>query len=265
MANVPAQVAAIDKVREYRLLKMYRAKSVCSRKATTRSASAGGATMYPMRRPGNSSFEKEPTMITLELRSRLIKAGMGRPAKRYSLATRPILPLAAPSASIRPRRTLDQKLKLEGDQMSENTTIAIVVTTCACVFGWIVWVIGVNIRRSRSSRHLAEIHARVLDRFSGNPDLIAFLERESGRRYFEALNCYVKAPLNRVLNGIQFGIVIALLGISLIVVRNMQTDEIARNALLLAGVPAMAVGAGFLISSAISHRLTKAGGLLDKK
>lgn len=149
--------------------------------------------------------------------------------------------------------------------MSENTTVAIIITTSVCVFGWIVWVIAVNIRRSRSSRHLAEIHSRLLDRFTGNQDLIAFLEGESGRRYFEALDCDVKAPLNRVLNGIQLGIVLVLLGISLIVIRNMQTDDIARNALLLIGVPAIAVGAGFLISSAISHRLTKSWGLLDKK
>ena len=149
--------------------------------------------------------------------------------------------------------------------MSENTTVAIIITSCACIFGWIVWVIAVNIRRSRSSRHLAEVHSRLLDRFTGNQDLIAFLEGESGRRYFEALDCDVKAPLNRVLNGIQLGIVLVLLGISLIVVRSFQTDDIARNALLLIGVPAIAVGAGFLISSAISHRLTKSWGLLDKK
>ncbi len=152
--------------------------------------------------------------------------------------------------------------------MSENTTVAIIITTSVCVFGWIVWVIAVNIRRSRSSMHLAQIHSRLLDRFTGNQDLIAFLEGESGRRYFDALDCDVKEPLNRVLNGIQLGVVLVLLGISLIVVRNTQTSdapEIARNGLLLIGVPAIAVGAGFLISSAISFRLTKSWGLLDKK
>jgi hypothetical protein len=152
--------------------------------------------------------------------------------------------------------------------MSENTTVAIIITTCVCVFGWIVWVIAVNIRRSRSSKHLAEMHSRLLDRFTGNQDLIAFLEGESGRRYFDALDCDVKEPLNRVLNGIQLGVVLVLLGISLIVVRSTQADDapaIARNGLLLIGVPAIAVGAGFLISSAISFRLTKSWGLLDKK
>jgi hypothetical protein len=152
--------------------------------------------------------------------------------------------------------------------MSENTTVAIIITTSVCVFGWIVWVIAVNIRRSRSSKHLAEMHSRLLDRFTGNQDLIAFLEGESGRRYFDALDCDVKEPLNRVLNGIQLGVVLVLLGISLIVVRSTQAGDapaIARNGLLLIGVPAIAVGAGFLISSAISFRLTKSWGLLDKK
>lgn len=152
--------------------------------------------------------------------------------------------------------------------MSENTTIAIIITTSVCVFGWIVWVIAVNIRRSRSSRHLAEMHSHLLDRFTGNQDLIAFLEGESGRRYFDALDCDVKGPLNRVLNGIQLGIVLVLLGISLLIVRSTQSDytpATLRTALVLIGTPAIAVGVGFLISSAISHRLTKSWGLLDKK
>jgi hypothetical protein len=152
--------------------------------------------------------------------------------------------------------------------MSDNDVIAVVMSICACTFGWAVWVIAVNIRRSRSSKQIAELHSRLLDRFTGNPDLIAFLEGESGRRYFEALECDVRAPLNRVLNGIQLGIVLVLLGIALVVVRNTQISDApaaARNGLLLIGVPAVAVGAGFLVSSAISHRLIKSWGLLDKK
>jgi hypothetical protein len=135
---------------------------------------------------------------------------------------------------------------------------------CVCTFGWCVWVIAVNIRRSRTGKQLAEIHSRLLDRFAGNQELIAFLEGESGRRYFDALECDVRDPLSRILNGIQLGVVLVLLGISLIVVRSSQHDEFARNALLLIGVPGIALGIGFLVSAAISHRLTKSWGLLDR-
>lgn len=148
--------------------------------------------------------------------------------------------------------------------MSENTTVAIVISTCAIVFGWAVWVIAVNIRRSRSSKRVIDLHSRLLDRFSGNQDLIGFLEGESGRRYFEALESEVKDPLSRILNGIQLGLALLLLGLSLVAVRSTQTDEIARNVLILIGVPGVALGAGFLISAVVAYHLSKSWGLLDK-
>jgi hypothetical protein len=149
--------------------------------------------------------------------------------------------------------------------MSENTTVAIIILACAFAFSWCVWAIAVNIRRSRTSKYTAEIHSRLLDRFSGSPELIAFLEGESGRRYFDALESDIKDPLSRVLNGIQLGIVLILLGVSFLAVRTGQTDTATRNSLLLIGVPGIALGTGFLISAIISHRLSKSWGLERNK
>lgn len=148
--------------------------------------------------------------------------------------------------------------------MSENTTIAIILTTVACVFGWAVWVIAVNIRRSRASRHMADLHSKLLDRFSASQDLITFLEGESGRRYFDALESDAKDPFSRILNGIQLGIILILLGASMILMSGTQWQPEARNTLLVLGVSAAALGAGFLISAIVSHRLSKSWGLLDK-
>jgi hypothetical protein len=55
-----------------------------------------------------------------------------------------------------------------------------------------------------------------------------------------------------------------LFGISLVAVRSRQSDQFTRNALLFIGVPGIALGVGFLVSAAISHRLCKSWGLLDK-
>lgn len=148
--------------------------------------------------------------------------------------------------------------------MSENLTAAIVVATCAFAFAWAVWVIAVNIRRSRSSRQTADLQSRLLDRFPGSQELTAFLEGDAGRRYLKALESDLRDPLNRILNGIQAGIVILLVGLSLVAVRVSQRDDDTRKVLLLLGAPAMAIGAGFLISAAISHRLCKSWGLLEK-
>lgn len=148
--------------------------------------------------------------------------------------------------------------------MNDSLAITLTMGLCACALGWVVWVIAVNIRRSRTSKQVTDLHSRLLDRFAGNQDLIAFLEGESGRRYFDALGSEVKDPLSRILNGIQLGVVLVLLGLSLLLVRTAQTDDIARNTLLTIGVPGVALGVGFLISAFISHKLSSSWGLLDK-
>ena len=94
--------------------------------------------------------------------------------------------------------------------------------------------------------------------------LIAFLEGESGRRYFEALESDLKDPLSRILNGIQAGVVLILLGGSLVAVKSGQADAAVRNALAILGIPGIALGTGFLLSAVISYRLCKSWGLLGK-
>jgi hypothetical protein len=145
--------------------------------------------------------------------------------------------------------------------MSENLAVTIIISTCACVLGWAIWVIAVNIRRSRWSKQVAELHSKLLDRFTGSQELIAFLEGDAGRKYFEALAFDLKDSLSRILNGIQLGVALVLLGVSFLVVRGGQDDPLTRNTLLLIGAPATALGIGFLISAAISHRLCKTWGL----
>lgn len=70
--------------------------------------------------------------------------------------------------------------------------------------------------------------------------------------------------MSRILNGIQLGIALASLGAALLFVRSAQDDLPTRNALLIIGTPIAAAGIGFLVSAAISHRLCKAWGLLQK-
>lgn len=147
--------------------------------------------------------------------------------------------------------------------MPEPLAVTIILCTIASVLGLSVWVIAVNIRRSRWGKQVAELHSKLLDRFAGSQDLIAFLEGDAGQKYFESLAFEIKDSVNRILNGIQLGVVLASLGLCLLVIRSSQ-DSDTRNALLLIGAPVTALGIGFLISAAISHRLYKTLGLLHK-
>ena len=61
----------------------------------------------------------------------------------------------------------------------------VVVAIIFGVFGWVVWVITTNIRRSKAARAVADLHAKLLDRCSSNNELLMYLESESGRRFLE--------------------------------------------------------------------------------
>ncbi len=148
--------------------------------------------------------------------------------------------------------------------MPDALAPTIILSIIACVLGLSVWVIATNIRRSRWGKQVADLHAKLLDRITGSQDLIAFLEGEAGRKYFESLAFDMKDSVSRILNGIQAGVVLALVGLCLLVVRSAQDDLATRKALLLIGAPLTALGIGFLVSAAISYRLSKALGLLPK-
>lgn len=148
--------------------------------------------------------------------------------------------------------------------MPEALIPIIIIPIIFCVLGFCVWTIAVNIRRSRWGKQVAELHGKLLDRFSGSQELIAFLEGDAGRKYFESLAFDIQDSASRILNGIQLGIALASVGVALLLVRSALDDPDGRKVLLIIGTPVTALGIGFLVSAAISHRLCKAWGLLQK-
>lgn len=130
------------------------------------------------------------------------------------------------------------------------------------VFGWIVWVITTNIRRSKTARAVADLHGKLLDRCSSNNDLLMYLESESGRRFLESATTGGGTPFTRILNAVQAGAVLLLFGIAMVLVRLAIEEMDARNVLVVLGAASLSIGAGFLLSAAISYALCKSWGIL---
>ena len=84
----------------------------------------------------------------------------------------------------------------------------VVVAIIFGVFGWVVWVITTNIRRSKAARAVADLHAKLLDRCSSNNELLMYLESESGRPFLELASTSGATPFTRILNAVQAGIVL---------------------------------------------------------
>src|SRR5215472_4206571 len=128
--------------------------------------------------------------------------------------------------------------------MSEGLTIVLSIAVCSAFAGWAIWVLAVNMRRNRSVKYSADIQSRLLDRFTNNQELVAFLEGPAGKRFFESLHFDLADSVNRILNAVQLGMALLLLGFALLVVRMPQEDRFVRDVLLMIGAPVMGVGVG---------------------
>ena len=145
-------------------------------------------------------------------------------------------------------------------------------TAFAIVLGTLVWLIRTTLdyrRWNRLSRIQADVHTKLMDRFSSNDELLAYVQTPSGRRFLESGPSPVQeampamsAPLARILWSVQIGAILLVSGVGLLFVSNRTVPD-AREFFFIAGCLASAVGAGFVISAGASYVLSRRLGLLD--
>jgi len=135
-------------------------------------------------------------------------------------------------------------------------------------FGWIVRTALDHRRWQRVSRVQVETHSKLLDRMTSSDDLRAYMESPAGRQFLESApialdgrSTPLGAPVSRILWSMQVGVVALFLGIALQFVSRGVIDDAAQPLRVL-GVLVTAIGAGFLISSALSYALSRKLGLL---
>ncbi|HXE09765.1 MAG TPA: hypothetical protein VN612_17805, partial [Acidobacteriaceae bacterium] len=165
------------------------------------------------------------------------------------------------------RPPYDQELRRE----EVNTFSQILVF--AGVIGSLLWLIRIfleNRRWSRIVRQQSEIHGKLIDRFASNQEIFQYMETESGRRFLEAgpvpivLENHQRLPggLARILGPLQFGIVLTLLGIGLLILQRSLPD--IADALRVCGTVALMPGLGFIISAIVTWRISSRLGLMPQ-
>jgi hypothetical protein len=135
----------------------------------------------------------------------------------------------------------------------------------------VVWLIRTLIehrRWSRLTRTQAEVHNKLLDRFTSNEEVLAYMQTTGGKRFLESAPIpmdsgprAVSAPIGRILWSVQVGLVLAAAGAGLQYVSRSVEKTVAQP-LMAMGVLAVAIGAGFLVSAFVSFILSKRLGLL---
>ena len=138
--------------------------------------------------------------------------------------------------------------------------------------GLLVWLIRtfVDARRwSRIAKLQADVHTKLLDRFTANEDLLAYIQSPAGAKFLEsspitldAAPRNVGAPMGRILWSVQGGVVLMAGGVGLQVVSGQVTDG-AGQPLHALGVLGMALGLGFVVSAIVSYAISRRLGLID--
>jgi hypothetical protein len=165
---------------------------------------------------------------------------------------------------VRGNRTAEAWKDVMGDFM--------IVANLGMGFGLLGWLIRtlVDYRRwNRLTSTQTEFHTKLIDRFSANNDLLAYIQSPAGARFLQSTPIALDAgprsmgaPLGRILWSVQGGVVLVAGGIGLWVVSRQVGDD-ASQPLHALGVIAIALGIGFAASAITSYLISRRLGLIE--
>jgi hypothetical protein len=166
-----------------------------------------------------------------------------------------------------PPRTQAWDFVKDFTQMIGLLTVFLVV---ASVLVWLLKTVLEYRRWLRLTRLQAEVHNKLLDRFTASEELIAYVKSPSGQRFLDAAPLTMdqptrrmSAPVNRILWSLQAGFVLACAGGGLLIVSKRITQDEINQFVSVIGVVVLAIGIGFTLSAAGAWLLSKRLGLLS--
>jgi hypothetical protein len=127
-----------------------------------------------------------------------------------------------------------------------------------------------NRRWSRIFKTQSEVHGKLIERFTNNQELAAYIESDAGKKFLEAspipmgleLGRRVPSAVARVLTPLQAGIVMVLLGAGLLSLQQAGPDT--QIPMRILGTLVLAPGLGFIISAGVSWFLASRLGLMPE-
>lgn len=148
------------------------------------------------------------------------------------------------------------------------------ITIFLAVLATVVWLVRTVLeqrRWNRLSKIQAEVHTKLMDRFSSNDELITYVQTPSGRRFLESgpsplqeERRIIGAPFSRILWSVQAGVVLAVTGLGVLGVRGTVADLDFQQFLMVVGMLLLALGLGFVLSAGAAYGLSRKLGLFDR-
>jgi hypothetical protein len=117
-------------------------------------------------------------------------------------------------------------------------------------------------RRAAATRARADLLNRVLDKFGSSRDFVELSESPAGKRLLEALGSEPDGVGAKILSAVQRGVVLTVLGIGVLLLSLAITAPAVEEFIRIVGGVTLALGIGYLGSSALSYRIARSMGLL---
>jgi hypothetical protein len=135
---------------------------------------------------------------------------------------------------------------------------------------WLARMLVENRRWNRIFKMQSDVHGRLIEKFTNNQDLSAYMETEAGRKFLEAAPIPVEfdekqrvpSAVSRILTPLQAGIVMVLLGTGLLWLQNAGPDM--QLPMRILGTIVLMPGVGFIISAGVSWLLAWRLGLMPE-
>lgn len=196
------------------------------------------------------------------------------PQVREFLSEHPEVPMNAAYYLEHVRLGFDNWNQSSRERMTEAILAGLAGFTAFIVLlSTIIWLIRTIIehrRWNRLSKIQAEVHTKLMDRFSTNDELLTYVQTPSGRRFLESgpsplqeMAPVMSAPFSRILWSVQLGSVLLVSGLGLLFLSGRAIQE-AREFFYIAGCLATAIGTGFIVSAAAAYLLSRRLGLLER-
>lgn len=141
---------------------------------------------------------------------------------------------------------------------SDNMVLMTVLPIMIIFWAWVVWVI----LEWRKMGHKSKLQSKIVDKFTTVQEFNDFLQSKEGNKFLNFLKFNGLTPKGKILSSLSKGVILTSLGISLVIIGQIFTEEM--KYFLAFGIVFIALGVGFLIATFISYTLSKKWGIMNE-
>jgi hypothetical protein len=141
---------------------------------------------------------------------------------------------------------------------SDDIVLMTVLPITILFWAWVVWII----LEWRKMGQKSKLQSKIVDKFTTIQEFNDFLQSQEGSKFLNFLKFNGLSPRGKILSGLSKGVILTMLGISLVIIGQIFTEEM--KYFLAFGIIFIALGVGFLIATFISYTLSKKWGIMDE-